>query len=101
MTSLLVSLNSTPNTEFKIDFYANRECNPSGYGEGERYLRFTTATTDPGGNASPFASRKPLLSAGDHGRMCRMLGSASQIKMEFSKSNFQSTERLGFIASSL
>jgi hypothetical protein len=47
-----VVLNSAPATAFKIDFYANRECDPSGYGQGELYLGTTTLTTDGAGHAA-------------------------------------------------
>ncbi len=46
------SLHSSPNGTFRIDFYANLAVDPSGYGEGERYLGFTTVTTDASGNAT-------------------------------------------------
>ncbi|MBI3853154.1 MAG: HYR domain-containing protein [Verrucomicrobia bacterium] len=45
-------LNSTPNTTFTLDFYANHVAHASGYGEGETYLGAATVTTDPSGNAS-------------------------------------------------
>ena len=46
------TLNSLAGTSFALDFYANTTANPSGYGEGERYLGSTTVTTDASGNAS-------------------------------------------------
>lgn len=46
------ALNSAANTEFRIEFFANDECDPSGFGEGQRYLGFTATTTDGSGNAS-------------------------------------------------
>ena len=45
------SLNSTPSTTFRIEFFANTAPDPSGNGEGERYLGFKSVTTDAGGNA--------------------------------------------------
>jgi uncharacterized repeat protein (TIGR01451 family) len=45
-------LGSTPNSPFQIDFYANTAADPSGYGQGERYLGSTTVTTDPSGAAA-------------------------------------------------
>lgn|GEM_PF-2901146 len=43
------SLNSTPDKTFKLDFYANQDCNDSGYGEGQTYLgSLTNVTTDAG-----------------------------------------------------
>ena len=44
------SLNSTADTTFTLDIYANTVANPSGYGEGERWLGSTTVTTDASGN---------------------------------------------------
>src|SRR5262249_32344776 len=51
-THVTGTLNSTPNATFTLDFYANRAYDRSGYGEGERWLGFTTVTTGPDGNAS-------------------------------------------------
>lgn len=48
--------NSIPNTRFFVDFYANTECDPSGYGEGERFLISGFLDTDSNGDSSgsPF-----------------------------------------------
>jgi hypothetical protein len=46
------TLTSTPNTTFTIEFFANTVCNPSGFGEGERFLGATTVTTNASGTAS-------------------------------------------------
>jgi hypothetical protein len=46
------NLNSTPNTQFALDFFATTLFDPSGAGEGEFYLGATSVTTDGGGNAS-------------------------------------------------
>ena len=80
------SLNSTPSTLFTLDVFASASCDPSGFGEGQRYLgsfqtstgtngtamfqpnfgaltlgEFITATaTDPNGNTSEFASCVPV-----------------------------------------
>jgi titin len=52
--SVTGTLNSVPNTTFRIEFFANHEADPSGYGEGERYLGFVNVTpTRPGTRASP------------------------------------------------
>lgn len=44
-------LDSTANTEFQIDFYANGECDPSGFGEGAAFLGTATVITDATGLA--------------------------------------------------
>jgi hypothetical protein len=46
------SLISTPNTQFRIDFYSNLACDASGYGEGARPFGSTTVTTSASGNAA-------------------------------------------------
>ena len=48
------ALNSTPNTTFTLDFYANDpdKGNAGAYGEGQYYLGSATATTDGSGNTS-------------------------------------------------
>lgn len=47
------SLNSTPNTTFALDFYADDAPDPSGHGEGRRYLGRVEVLTGSDGNA-PF-----------------------------------------------
>lgn len=80
-TAITGTLNSTANTQFKVEFFANAACDPSGYGEGQTFIgstsvqtvgndltinaslpvsvaagQFVTATaTDPAGNTSEFA----------------------------------------------
>lgn len=47
------SINSgLPDTPFKVQFFANATCDPSGYGEGQTFLGQTTVTTNGSGNAS-------------------------------------------------
>ena len=50
-TRVVGTLNSTPETEFVLDFYANAAADPSGYGEGERWLGSAVLTTDASGDA--------------------------------------------------
>jgi hypothetical protein len=40
-----------PNTTLTLDFYANSAADPSGYGQGQRYLGSAQVTTDPAGNS--------------------------------------------------
>jgi titin len=73
---------SAPNTKFRLEFFSNLTCDPSGYGEGQAFLGFayvktnrlgvaifkftlpasspkgmfiTSTATDPGGNTSEFS----------------------------------------------
>jgi CSLREA domain-containing protein len=50
--SLRGTLNSTPGTTFALEFFSNSACDPSGHGEGERFLESTTVMTDDDGNAT-------------------------------------------------
>jgi hypothetical protein len=55
-TRVAGTLNSTPSTTFRVEFFSNEECDPSGFGEGEKFLGATDVTTDPAGNASFVAT---------------------------------------------
>jgi hypothetical protein len=46
------SLNSTPSTTFRLEFFSGVSTDPSGFGEGETFLGFTNVTTDASCNAS-------------------------------------------------
>ncbi|MEA2204292.1 MAG: hypothetical protein QOE77_1068 [Blastocatellia bacterium] len=50
-TTVQGSLNSAPNTTFRIDFYSNAACDPSGNGEGAQFMGNTNVTTAADGNA--------------------------------------------------
>jgi len=50
--SITGTLNSTPGTTFRIEFFASAACNRSGYGAGETFIGTTDVTTDADGNAS-------------------------------------------------
>jgi titin len=43
-------LNSTPGASFTLDFYDSDVADPSGYGQGQRYLGSIVVTTGPDGN---------------------------------------------------
>jgi parallel beta-helix repeat protein len=49
MTFVSGWLDSTPNTLFELEFYANTTCDPSGHGEGESLLGESTVTTEASG----------------------------------------------------
>lgn len=68
-TTILGTLNSTPNATFTVQFFANPTADPSGYGQGQTYLgQLTGVTTDASGNATfsfvaPVAVKGQFLSA--------------------------------------
>jgi len=58
-TAVNGSLNSTANTTFRIEFFANAAGDASGYGEGQNFIGAISVTTNGSGNAT-FA---PVLQA--------------------------------------
>jgi hypothetical protein len=46
------TLNSTPNSTFRLEFFISGEAGPSGFGQGELYATSADVTTDANGNAS-------------------------------------------------
>jgi hypothetical protein len=59
------TLNSLPNTVFRIQFFASPSCDPSGYGEGQIYLGDTIVTTDAACSNS-FMAILPVAAAPGH-----------------------------------
>jgi hypothetical protein len=53
------TLRSTPNTQFRIEFFGNAAADPSGAGEGETFLGWIEVVTDANGDAS-FAPALPI-----------------------------------------
>ena len=51
-TTVQGTLNSNPNTQFRLEFFSNQFPNASGFGEGQTFIGSTTVTTDGAGNAS-------------------------------------------------
>jgi hypothetical protein len=49
-----------PNTELRLDFYRNQQCDSSGFGEGATYLGSTSVLTDAKGQAG-FSAAVPGL----------------------------------------
>ena len=45
-------LMGAPDTQHRIDFYRNTRCNPSGQGDGEKFLGSTSVLTDSSGKVS-------------------------------------------------
>jgi CSLREA domain-containing protein len=61
------ALNSLPEHEFRVEFYASDTCNASGYGEGKYYLTNSIVVTDINGNVdvSRSVSIPSALSGGE------------------------------------
>lgn len=76
-------LNSTPNTTFTLEFFSNKSCDSSKYGEGKTFLGEKSVTTNGSGNTSfTFtASRKFKVGSALTATATDPLGSTS----EFSK----------------
>ena len=51
-TTIEGTLNSTANVAFRLEFFSNKTCDPSGYGEGQTLRGSKNVTTDANGNAS-------------------------------------------------
>jgi CSLREA domain-containing protein len=58
-TTIAGTINSGPNAAYTLEFFASGQCDPSGYGEGQKVLGQTSTTTDSNGNAS-FSVTVPL-----------------------------------------
>ena len=64
-TTIIGTLNSTPNSTFTVQFFANPAADPSGFGQGQTYLgQLTGVKTGAGGNAS-FTFVAPVAVAGE------------------------------------
>jgi len=51
-TTIVGTLNSTANTQFRVEFFANAAPDALGYGEGQFFIGATNVNTDAAGNAS-------------------------------------------------
>lgn len=61
-TNIVGSLDSAPNTNYRIQLFSNSSCDPSGFGEGEALVGEVFATTDGSCHAS-FKIFVPLADA--------------------------------------
>jgi hypothetical protein len=52
VATIVGSLNSTPNTGFRLEYFASATADPSGYGEGQQFLGSSNVSTDSSGNIS-------------------------------------------------
>jgi Calx-beta domain/SdrD B-like domain len=55
-TTIRGTLDSTPNTNFRVEFFDSAAGDPSGYGEGQTFLGAMTVTTDASGSGTFMVS---------------------------------------------
>lgn len=92
------TLNSRPNTSYRIEFFQSDGCNagkPFNFGEGQQYVGYKTITTDQYGNKvftyptpSPLAGNKYITSTAT-----KLIGSTPAETSEFSKCRLVNTTR--------
>jgi CSLREA domain-containing protein len=64
-TSISGTLNSTPSTTFRVEIFANDDCDPSGNGEGQEFVGAKDdVTTDAGGDATFTVTLSQSVAAG-------------------------------------
>src|ERR1051325_755751 len=63
-TTITGTLNSTPGTSFRIEFFSNTTLNHTGFGEGQTFIGSTIVTTDASGNTSFTANTGSAPPAG-------------------------------------
>ena len=61
MTTVQGTLNSTANTQFRVEIFSNTVCDQSGFGEGEKFVAFANVMTDAGGDGG-FTQNIPTAS---------------------------------------
>lgn len=64
-SSITGTLDSVPNESFRLEFFASPTCDPSGFGEGERFLGFQNVATDAQGLAAFNAVVSAPLTPGE------------------------------------
>jgi photosystem II stability/assembly factor-like uncharacterized protein len=105
-TTIQGTLNSTPNTTFRIDFYSNAACDPSGNGEGAQFVGTTNVTTAADGNAAinavlpALATGRALVAtatdpAGNTSEFSPCNSSQTFGSVHFSTTNYFSLEDVG------
>jgi titin len=64
-TRVVGTVQGSANSTLTIDFYSNLAADPSGYGQGRRYLGSTVVSTDSSGNATFDVTLAVSISVGD------------------------------------
>jgi len=83
-TTIEGTLNSTANTTFRLEFFSNVACDPSGFGEGETFLGSADVTTDAAGDVS-FSATLPTAAPADQGVITATATDPSNNTSEFSQ----------------
>ena len=65
-TSITGEYNGSPKAVLRIEFFYSSQCDPSGYGEGQRYLGFEPIVTDAAGFAEIDVVFPDTVFAGDY-----------------------------------
>src|SRR5262249_31610254 len=60
------SLSSTPNTNYRVEFFASTAADSSGYGEGQRYLASVNTSTNASGDDIIAVSLAVSVTAGEY-----------------------------------
>src|SRR5262249_30925608 len=81
--TILGTLNSQANSSFRIEFFSNAACDPSGYGEGQRYIGATTVATGNDRNVSFNVTLPVVNTAGSF--LTATATSASDCSSQFSQ----------------
>ena len=58
------TFNSMPNMTFRVEFFSNPACDPSGFGEGQSFIGAQSVTTDASGNATVSFTSSGAVAAG-------------------------------------
>jgi hypothetical protein len=58
------ALNSTPSTQFRVEFFQSDNCDASQHGEGQTFLGFADLTTDAGGDVTFSVTVIPTVPPG-------------------------------------
>jgi hypothetical protein len=107
-TTIQGKLNSNPDKQFRIEFFANTSCDGSGFGEGQTFIGSTSVTTDGSGDAIINASL-PLMPTGQfitatatsatndtsEFSPCALVGGANPGALQFESTFFLAEEFLG------
>ncbi len=83
MTTVTGRLNSTANTTYRIEVFANNTIDSNGYGEGQVFIGAQNATTDASGNVS-FSVTNPFTQIGAGQRVTATATDPNNNTSEFS-----------------